>query len=99
MSLVNQDVNSAVLGSPCPKARQRWEGKRCSQVTFCDPNSEAAGSEGQENVSIRALLALLQNSHKLRKIRGICPCHHISYRFPRDFYTYLCLVRALLLSA
>lgn len=27
MSLVNQGIDSAVLGSPCPKTRHTWEGK------------------------------------------------------------------------
>lgn len=61
MSLVNQ-IDSAVQGSPCSSTIQDTEEDPCSQVTFYEPNSEAAGSEGQENIPSRGLPALLQNS-------------------------------------
>lgn len=59
MSPKNQETDSAVLGSPCPKAKQMQVGKsmlpgHCEQ--------KAAGNEGQDNVHGRGLLALLYNS-------------------------------------
>lgn len=47
MSLVNQETGSAVLGSPCPRARQTCEGQSTLPATFCD--SDATGNEGREN--------------------------------------------------